>query len=328
MTDRFIVESAPYVFAKDWHRKFPPMIVVSITNVCNERCIHCFYDQFIKMPGYKQSYLEWDLWEKICEETSHWPGVVLNFGTDGEPLMHPRFTDMLREARKNKISPINITTNGTLMNESFNKILVDEFLTDVINISIDAFTPESYRQIRGGNIGLIKKNVLNLIDYRNSKNSKIKIQVNIIDQPEVKDEIEDFKNFWTPLVDNVLIRTYYDATTVTGGTGPNITGKQAAFEKVKRWPCQQLWRRFNIADDGTARFCVDDWFNKTKIGDLREKTISEIWTSDHYNKIRQHHIKGTYKDVAYCAKCTEWQGMKWDFDYFTAMSKLLGKEVL
>ena len=328
MPDRFIVESAPYVFAKSWHRNFPPMIVVSITNVCNERCIHCFYDQFIKMPEYKQSYLEWEIWVKICEEVSHWPGVVMNFGTDGEPLMHPRFLDLLREARKNKISPINITTNGTLMNESFNKSLVDEFLTDVINISIDAFKPESYRHIRGGNIELIRKNILNLIEYRNQQKSKIKIQVNIIDQPEVSDELEDFKKYWTPLVDNVLIRTYYDATTVTGGTGPNITGKQATFEQVKRWPCQQLWRRFNISDDGTARFCVDDWFNKTKIGDLKEKSIAEIWKSDHYNKLRQHHIKGSYNQVSYCSKCTEWQGMKWDYDYFTAMSKLLGKEVL
>ena len=326
--EEYIIEREPYVFAKQWHKEFPPMIVVSITNVCNLECIHCYHGKFKKLHDYHPNMLSWDIWEKICEEASHWPGVMLNFGTDGEPLVHHRFLDMLHLARKYSIYPINITTNGVLLKEKFNKTVIEEDLIDVMNISLDAFYPETFKKIRGGDLRKVIDNVHNLISLRNSAGSPMKIQVNIIDQPEAHSELEDFKKYWDERVDNIMIRTYYDATSVTGETGGNLTGKQAKFERVKRWPCQQLWRRFNIVDDGTARFCVDDWFNKTKIGDLRMESIAEIWTGDEYNRLRYIHITGKFREISYCSKCTEWQGMKWDYDYFTAMENMLDKEIL
>jgi MoaA/NifB/PqqE/SkfB family radical SAM enzyme len=272
--------------------------------------------------------LAWNIWKKICDETSHWPGVIMNFGTDGEPLLHPRFLDMLRLARKHSIFPINITTNGILMNDKFNKTVSEENLADIVNISIDASTPETYAKIRGGKFDKVVGNVRNLINHRNRSNYSLKIQVNCIDQLESRNELEDFRKQWENLVDNVMIRTYYDATSVTGETGSNVTGKQVEFEKVERWPCQQLWRRFNISDDGAVRFCVDDWFNKTKLGDLKTQSIADIWTGEEYNKLRHLHITRQYGKIPYCSKCTEWQGMKWDYDYFTAMKKMLNKDLL
>lgn len=322
------IEKAPYGFAKPWHKQFPPMIVVSITNVCNQRCIHCYYSKFVKLPLYRRSMLPWNIWMRICAEMGEWKGTILNFGTDGEPLLHPRFLDMLRLARKHSIYPINVTTNGTIMDDKFNRVIVEENLADVMNISLDAFTPETYRKIRGGNYEKVISNVHNLISHRNESGSSIKIQVNIIDQPEAKDELGDFQNYWKKYVDNVLIRTYYDATAAIGETGPNITGKQLKFEHIVRWPCQQLWRRFNISDDGTARFCIDDWFNKSKVGHLKTQSIANIWMSREYNQLRHLHISGQFDKIPYCAKCTEWQGMKWDYDYFTAMKKMLGKDLL
>ncbi|MBI5639478.1 MAG: radical SAM protein [Nitrospirae bacterium] len=321
-----VIEKEPYIFARPWHRQFPPMLVVSITNACNLRCSHCYYSTFSKRSDYHVNMLPWDIWEEICLETSQWPGVIMNFGTDGEPLLHPRLIEMLMLARKNNIFPINITTNGLLMDAKFSGRLIDEHLVDVINISLDAFTSETYAKIRGGDFERLAKNVHTLIDLRNAAKSPLKIQVNFINQPDSRAEVEAFRQYWDGRADLVMIRTYYDSTSVTGETGPNITGKQDVFEKTDRWPCQQLWRRFNISDDGTVRFCVDDWFNKSRIGDLKTQTISEIWTGEEYNRLRNLHISGQFEKVPYCMKCTEWQGMKWDYDYFTAIEKLLGKK--
>ncbi|MFA5089617.1 MAG: radical SAM protein [Candidatus Omnitrophota bacterium] len=321
-----VIERPPFIFAKPWHRHFPPMIVVSITNVCNLRCIHCYYSKFSKLTNYHKSVLPWGIWEKICKEAGQWPGVIMNFGTDGEPFLHPRFIDMLRFARKCNISPVNVTTNGTV--GKFNRAIIEESLVDVINISLDAYTAETYKKIRGGDFERVIGNVNNLIGLRNLVNSPIKIQVNIIDQPAARDELKNFKKHWGKIVDNVLVRDYYDATSVLGETGPDITGRQKKFKPIQRWPCQQLWRRFNISDDGIVRFCVDDWFNKTKIGDLRTQSISEIWTSKEYDRLRHIHIKGQFHRIPYCFKCTEWQGMRWDYDYFTAIKKMLGNDFL
>jgi radical SAM protein with 4Fe4S-binding SPASM domain len=318
--------SDQFGFARDWHKKFPPMIVVSITNVCNQKCIHCFSKDLMKMEGYVKSFLPFEIWEKMCEETSHWPGVIMNFGTDGEPLLHPRILDMLRVARGHQISPINITTNGTRLTTNFVDAILSENLVDVMNISLDAFTAETYRKIRQYDYAPVAKKVHEFIEKRNAKKSHLKIQVNIIDQPEAHEEIESFKQYWSPLVDNVMIRTYYDATSVTGETGGNVTGRQSQFPQVKRWPCQMFWRRLNVGDDGTVRYCTDDWFNKTKVGDLRSQTIAEVWTGEAYNKFRHIHLMREFHKNSYCAKCTEWQGMTWDYDYFTAMEKMLDKK--
>lgn len=324
--ENLIIEKDPYVFAKPWHKDFPPMIVVSITNSCNLKCTHCYHSKFIKLPGHRSNMLSQKVWEKICYEVSNWPGVIMNFGTDGEPLLHPRFLEMLRFARKKNIYPINITTNGILMDNKFTMAVIQEDLADIINISVDAFTPETYAKIRGGDFDRLIKNITNMIDIRNNSGSRMKIQVNFIDQPDSHSELAAFRQYWEGRVDQVLIRTYYDATSVTGETGPDISGKQAVFETIERWPCQQLWRRFNIADDGTARFCVDDWFNKTMIGDLNTHSIGEIWTGVEYNRLRNFHITGRFEKILYCLKCTEWQGMRWNYDYFTAMENLLNKK--
>jgi MoaA/NifB/PqqE/SkfB family radical SAM enzyme len=321
-------ENVRYGFASEKHRIFPPMVVVSIVNICNLKCIHCYYSKFIKHDGYKPNMMAWEIWTKMCDEMAEHPWSILNLGTDGEPLMHKKFLDMMRYAKRRGIYPINLTTNGILLEGALAEQVVKERLIDVVNISLDAFSEEKYRLIRGGRIKRVYDNVNNIIDLRDRHNSDIKIQVNIIDQPEVKDEVDDFVRYWTPRADNVMVRTYYDATTVLGGTGPNITGKQAEFEEVERWPCQQFWRRFNIYDDGIARFCVDDWFNKTKVGDLNTQSIAEIWTGEEYEKLRHLQITGQFESIPYCSKCTEWQGMKWDYDYFTAMEKMLGKELL
>lgn len=319
-------ESKEYGFARDWHREYPPMIVVSITNVCNQKCIHCYSDAFMHSKDYSRSFLPFEIWEKIVKETSPWPGVIMNFGTDGEPLLHPKMLDMLRLAREYKIDPINITTNGTRLNSTFVDALIGENLADVMNISLDAMKPETYKYIRKTPLEPVLRNVHYLIEKRNAVKSPVKIQVNFIDQPEAHDELEEFKAYWTPRVDNVMIRTYYDATSVTGETGGNVTGRQSEFAKVDRWPCQMFWRRLNIGDDGTVRYCTDDWHNKSKLGDLRSQSIQEIWTGDTYNKFRHFHQTRMFSKNSYCAKCTEWQGMAWNYDYFTAMEKLLKKD--
>ena len=54
----------------------------------------------------------------------------------------------------------------------------------------------------------------------------------------------------------------------------------------------------------------------------------EIWQSDIYNKLREYHINGQQSKNDYCADCTEWQGMTWDYDYFVAMENMLETKLL
>lgn len=321
------IEDEQYGYSKDWHRQFPPMLYVSITNICNLKCIHCFHPKMTQLPDYEPTHMSMKLFEKICKEASPYPGTVLNFATDGEPMAHPEFLDMCRMARSYNIRPINLTTNGVLLTEKFTKPMIEENLVDIVNISVDAFTPETYKIIRQGNFQKLMDNIHNMIELRDRLQGALKIQVNIIDQPEAREELEKFKEYWEGRVDNVLYRTYYDATSQTGETGGNLTGKQVEFEKVERWPCQLLWRRLTIGEEGQIKFCVDDWKHKSTIGDLNTQTIGEVWVNEAYNQLRAHHIARNFSHP-YCENCTEWQGMEWDYDYFVAIEKMMGEKLV
>lgn len=317
-----------YGFASDKHREFPPMVIASIVNVCNQKCVHCHWPTFAKQPTYKANMMDWDVWTKLCDEMSLYPWSILNLGTDGEPLMHKHFLEMMRYARAKKIEPINMTTNGILLKGEVAEAILKEGLLDVVNISLDAFKAETYKQIRGTEYQVVHDNILKFIERRNQLNPTVKIQVNFIDQPEAAAELEAFKAYWEPKVDNVLIRTYYDATHITGATGPDMTGKQKAFTQEERWPCTLFWRRITVTDNGGIQYCIDDWYHQSNMGNIRKSSLKEIWQSPEYERFRQYHLNGEQYKNPYCAKCTEWQGMRWDFDYFVAMEKLLGKKLL
>lgn len=308
-----------YGFPRERDREFPAMVVASITNVCNLKCVHCFSKDYMKLPGYVPTFLDFDLYRRFVDEIGEHPGTILNFGTDGEPLLHPRFLDMLRHARARNVAPITLTTNGVNLREPIARALLEERLMDVLNVSVDAFTAAGYARVRGPYFDKVIANLERLLELRAAGAHPMKVMVNMIDQDEVRHEVEDFRRHWSPRVDKVIIRTYYSCHGL-------VERSKEHFEQVGRWPCFQLWNRFNVTHEGLARFCVDDWFDKSAIGDLRTQTIAEIWRGPEYERLRALMLAGRYDEIPYCAGCTEWQGMPWDFNYITAMDELLGED--
>lgn len=300
---------------------YPPMVVISITNVCNQKCVHCHSPLYMARDDYSPIFMDWDLYCKIADDIGKHPGTIFNFGTDGEPFLHKRFIDMLRYAREKGIGPINVISNGTRLPEEVCRTICEENLMDILNISIDSITPEGYLRVRGDKYSFeeVVSNVERFIEIRNEVGSTVKVMVNIIDQFEVEGEVNKFVEYWEPKVDIVLTRNY------TASNEHNLRmpdRPKEHFTPVDRWPCVQPFRRFNISHDGVARFCVDDWYDHSHIGDLRTNTVFEIWNSEAYRELRQSHLEGTFKHP-YCSDCTKWQGMSWDYNYFTAMDKVL-----
>jgi len=306
-----------YGFLSEKERDFPAMVVLKITNVCNLECIHCPYKIISKYKDYKPRYMEWKLYEKIVREVARYEGVVFRLLCDGEPLMHPRFLEMIMLAKENKISPVNFITNGVLLNEQLAKAIID-IGVEVVEISLDAFSKETYESIRkGSNYELVMNNVHKFIEIRNKKGANTKIMVSIIVQPESEKELEIFKRYWEGRADRVITRVY----TSIGGLVDR--SKLRISNEGDRWPCPQLWRRIFINHDGLAEFCVEDWNDETAIGDVNDEDIQEIWQSKEYQKIRESHLSKNFDKVSYCSRCIDWKAREWGYDYFYAINKIL-----
>ncbi len=310
-----------YGFLSEEEKLFPPMVVVKITNTCDLECVHCPYSVISKQAHYKPVHMDWGLYEKIVDEVAAYKGVIFRLLCDGEPLMHPRFPDMIRLAKQKGIGPLNFITNGVRLDSKLAATVLESGV-DAVEISLDALTQATYEKIRkGSNFGLVMDNVHEFIEKRNKMAAKTKIMVSIIDQPEVGAEMEAFKEYWEQRADKVITRIY----TSIGGLVDDT--KMKIDDSGDRWPCPLLWRRFFINSLGAAEFCVEDWYSETVVGDVNKASIREIWSSPEYEKVRQAHLSRKFYEVSYCSGCKDWKAREWDNDYFSALSNVLGEKI-
>ena len=305
-----------YGFLSEKDKTFPPMVVAEITNVCNLHCIHCPYTFISKHKDYVPKYMKWKLYQKIVEEVSDYRGTIFRLLCDGEPLLHPRFLDMVRLAKSKEISPVNFITNGLLLKDEIAAGVLEAGV-EVVEISLDALTKETYERIRrGSDYELVVSNTNRFIELRDKMRARTKIMVSIIDQPEAERELDAFIKYWSAKVDKVIKRDY---TTIGGLVGED---KIKINIGAKRWPCPQLWRRIFINVEGLAEFCVEDWHDQTVIADINTTSIKEAWHSSRYQDLRSCHLAHRFNEIPYCAKCIDWPARRWDYDYFSALEEL------
>lgn len=87
-----------------------PITVWNITRTCNLRCVHCYSDSnAMQYPG----ELTWEQMQTVVEDLAAYqiPSLLLS---GGEPMIHPRFFDLVDLASSRGLK-LTISTNGTLI---------------------------------------------------------------------------------------------------------------------------------------------------------------------------------------------------------------------
>ncbi|MGB9599523.1 MAG: radical SAM/SPASM domain-containing protein [Myxococcota bacterium] len=172
----------------------PKTIHLSITSLCNLRCIHC---RFWEMEPQKEIGIT--KWKKIVDDIYNWLGsssVRIKIA-GGEPSVKAFFYDLMKYI-KEKGFYLGITSNGTVFSEKDIKLLCDIGLNE-INISLDTLSREKYRLIRGKDeFNKVMENLL--LFKKHTKQTSINISPTIM-EPNV-DEITELvrfaikNNFW------------------------------------------------------------------------------------------------------------------------------------
>jgi MoaA/NifB/PqqE/SkfB family radical SAM enzyme len=278
--------------------------------------------------------MDWEIYKKAIDEIAENKIDLLRFAPAGEALMHRQFLDQIAYAKGKGISPVNLTTNGVLLDNAAiengkpvpGKTILDRLLElgiDIIDISLDAATKNTYESIRvRSNYHRVWSNIHRLLYLREKKKAPTKVMLSIVDQPESHDEVQDFVKYWTPLVDRVMVRGYIENLGLT----PTKSGTTAT-ESIERWPCPQFWKRITINAEGGIRFCVCDWLDKSVVGHVKTHSIKELWQSVEYNRLRKAHLEGRYADAhPICGPCTDWKPMRWDWGFEVAVKAVMEEE--
>src|SRR5947209_6666893 len=123
----------------------PTFLQVEPVGQCNLRCQMCPIQFRTDGPPHgPPAFMAFQTFTGLVDEnprleTLHLQGL-------GEPLMHPRFVDMVRYAAGRGIR-VTTNSNFTLVNERKAAAIVDSGL-DCLHVSIDGATTETYERIR------------------------------------------------------------------------------------------------------------------------------------------------------------------------------------
>lgn len=311
-TQRNETSASEYDFGGRLTADFPSQILMDITEVCNLACTHCPHPDFAKSEHYAGRHLDPALNEKMIEEVRQYGQgrtQYIRYASNGEPLVHPNGYDMIQSAVDHSGVYVTLTTNGKIMNEKRTQRLLESGV-HLIDISIDAFKPETYAKIRvKGNLAVTQENVLRLLRWVRESKAKTKVVVSFVEQPQNTQEVADFEHYWKDQgADFVVIRRLHSCS---GAVQELADMRRTALSTTKRRPCLYPWERVVINARGDLAFCPSDWVHGSYIADYRKTTIHSEWQGDFYQALRKAHLTNEYSNHAFCGNCPDWAATRW-----------------
>jgi MoaA/NifB/PqqE/SkfB family radical SAM enzyme len=110
----------------------------------------------------RQGDLSWEAFEKYLAMN---PGLKhVELQGEGEPLMHPRFFDMVSACRARGIK-VSLISNGSMLGETAVTRLIEEEVGS-LHVSIESADPEQFRAIRGGKLHKVLNGIRLLMQRR------------------------------------------------------------------------------------------------------------------------------------------------------------------
>jgi len=291
---------------------FPSQVLMDITEVCNLACTHCPHPTFKASEHYGARFLDPDLNSKMVDEVRRdGQGLTqyIRYASNGEPLAHPHAYDMIDEAVRRSGVYVTLTTNGTIMNEARTLRLLEAGV-HMIDVSIDAYRPETYAAIRrNGKLHVTRANVLRLIQSVRESRAATAVVVSFVEQPANRGEAADFERFWRDHgADEVVIRRQHSCS---GAMVELAAVRRTTAGEAPRRPCLYPWERICVTAGGDLAFCPSDWVHGSRVADYRTTTILATWQGAFYRRLRDAHLANDYSRHAFCGQCPDWASTRW-----------------
>jgi len=281
----------------------PTIFAVESTNLCNLNCKMCTRREMKRPVG----MMDFGLFRKIVDEAKKGGTEFLILHEMGEPLLHPKITEMIDYCEDNGIRA-GISTNATLLTEKIGKKLLKSKLSE-ITLCMDGATKKTYEKIRqGANYETVKKNILRFLEMKKkSGNTRMKAIVQLIEMDETVDEKEKFLEEWKKTsADKIFFKKFSTWADQVEGIKELAGQKHRYMNKLdaKRPPCFIPWQSVVVLWDGKVVPCCIDFDGKIELGDLTKQTLAEIWNGEPMKKLRKSHIDRKFYGT--CSNCIEY----------------------
>lgn len=275
----------------------PVELVLEITDYCNLACPMCPRPNMTRQLG----HMKFEAFKKIIDEVKDYIELVYLSGGLGEPLMHPRFVDMVRYAVQSGVR-LGISSNATLLRPKFVDAILDAG-PSLIMLSLDGATAETHESIRvGSKFVATMRNVEHFLNEKARRGLRDPFTiVQMIYMPENQHEADMFYERWKSFtaLDSIRLKQFLD---LQGAS--RVPGDPPPLESHEKLSCILPWRQLSIAWDGTLALCCADLNFKNSMGNVETHTIEALWNSEKMVRYRGLLSTGRKSEIDICEHCS------------------------
>ena len=323
----------------------PAWVSLDVTRRCNTVCLGCFYhciqprDPSPGDPEVKD--LPFELAERLSKEwvQLHTPEVIL-LG-EGEPLLHPRYLDVIGVFKKTGLR-VQSFTNGTLLDQEMAERLVDSGL-DVLNVTLWAVNEAEHAYWHPGEslsyLDRRRRGLERLASAKSRKNQSsprvnIQLPLNRNNFTNLEERVDlvlasgceeitlgFFRDWGGQFEDRCLLpedgesmraglqsaRTRFEAAGIGHNVDEYLARIRWAADAWRSVPCYAGWYQSYVKVDGTVLACGHC---SLVMGNLHDHPFAEIWNGPAYKEFRRQSANPegllSLKDRCDCANCCLW----------------------
>lgn len=272
---------------------FPPYLQIEPTSICNYRCVFCYQtdESFTQKSSGHMGMMGLDMFKDIVDRIV---GKVdfISLASRGEPLACKDIDAML-EYSIGKFIGLKMNTNASLMTEKHAHAVLAGGISTLV-FSADAAKEPLYSQLRvKGNLEKVLSNIRLFLDVKKRHYPKSKIITRVSGVKFNQDQdMDSMVGLWGDIVEQVSFVSYNPWENVYEAPINNVTT-----------PCSDLWRRMFIWFDGKVNPCDTDYKSTLSVGNILNKSITDLWRSPEYNRLREAHINKNRGVLNPCQRC-------------------------
>lgn len=273
----------------------PLYLNVEPTNACNLKCYTCSID-----GTRKRGFMDLDLFRRIIDQAPAAGVYEVALFLGGEPLLHKDLPYMV-EYTVSRGLEARVYTNACLLTPEKSEALLDAGLS-FLGLSIDGDNRQEYEYMRpGADFEQVMENSLAFLRLKQEKGlDKPYVSLQMIklkDNPNQEIDPAFIARFDGLPIDEFSVRNPHDWR----GEMADIRVEKGG--RYRYYPCQVFWSAMSIAWDGRVVGCSADLNGRVILGDVRDKSIMEIWNDEPMRRHRRLLKQKRYRELPLCADC-------------------------